>query len=1266
MTTGPSGASMRGNPIVGMCLTPWTLMWAMEGLAQDAHGPQSPVAQGEWTAPVSLPAAAPPSGWTVGAGVGFADGPLVVQVIDGGTIDEADRLVDDVWSIDLSAAWSRGGSWAIGASAPLFLAAGGGASSGGPAVGDPQIWASFRIVSSSKASWALWPYVDLPGAAAGRLLGDRGVGAGVWSAASLRTGPVAWTADAAAGWRPRSEYPFGTVAAGPWATLGGSARVEASRSLSFGVEGQIRAALYPTPLAMGLPAEVLGTARYRSGGGWWASASAGPGLLAGAGSPGFAARATVGWTAPARDVGPTLTPVGDGVNLRLADPDGRPLRGADVLVGGTVVARSDAAGLAVLPADLKWKRGVTVRASGYLATVVPEPDASAASLDLTVPWAPVPFRLRVTDQEGRAVAAEVTLTGKEPAPASSAMDGGRTEWLLPPGDWTVEVRAPGMTPQTRAVTVPPGRSEPLGAEVILAPDVGGQAQVALVITDAAGAAVEGAEVFIDERPVGTTSTGGRIAVSGLVEGAHNVRVGSDVLSASERPEVVLRNGAIETVSVALPFRTGSVIVSARGPDRAPVDALVRFTGPATLPAMPLGTDGQRVFVLRPGVWQMLVSSAALGLQQREIVIPEVSTAPIEVEVMLQPETIGSGELKVTVVDRDGEPVDAAEVLVDGVSYGQTSTGGTLSLGAMEPGPRAIEVQGERFIGVDLGEVEIVEGYQERLVILAYKPGTVRVQARTPDGVAVNAAIRMAGASMVRGDLGPTGRAFFQLGPGSWQMLASSVQHGIQTRTIEIPEDPTSLVKVDLIMNPAGTGDAGLRVQVVDPTGAPIAGADVLVDGETLGETGANGVVEATGLLAGTHRVDIRSESWASAVVERQKLTDGATAKVQTKLSYAPGTVLFEVIEGGKPVPDAIVRLSGPENLRPKSVDAAGRRQFVLAPGDWQVLVSSTAGGIAQREIQVTADPAPRTEVFDLSAPIDPEIPVEDGGAVLLVRVRDTTGAAVPGADVRVNGESLGHTGRSGAILLSGLKPGRIQLEVTAANFRSLPAMNFKIDAGSQERFATLVPEPIAVDVVTRGPDGAPLDARLTFTGPVDALPVSVGSDGFETLQLPPGHWEIFASAPGLGVRRATVDLSAGAKVPRILFDLETAKVEIGEGSVQILERVHFDMGKNEVSEAEDAVLTEVANTLLSRPDVLRVEIQGHTDTTGGLAFNTQLSIERAQFVREALIAKGVPPERLVARGYGPLRPISDNATDEGRAKNRRVEFAILEMAEAPP
>jgi outer membrane protein OmpA-like peptidoglycan-associated protein len=59
----------------------------------------------------------------------------------------------------------------------------------------------------------------------------------------------------------------------------------------------------------------------------------------------------------------------------------------------------------------------------------------------------------------------------------------------------------------------------------------------------------------------------------------------------------------------------------------------------------------------------------------------------------------------------------------------------------------------------------------------------------------------------------------------------------------------------------------------------------------------------------------------------------------------------------------------------------------------------------------------------------------------------------------------------------------------------------------------------------------------------------------------------------------------------------------------------------------------------------------------------KLSQDRADAVREYLIKKGVEPDRLKAVGYGPTKPIADNATEEGRAKNRRVEFVIIKQKE---
>ena len=74
-----------------------------------------------------------------------------------------------------------------------------------------------------------------------------------------------------------------------------------------------------------------------------------------------------------------------------------------------------------------------------------------------------------------------------------------------------------------------------------------------------------------------------------------------------------------------------------------------------------------------------------------------------------------------------------------------------------------------------------------------------------------------------------------------------------------------------------------------------------------------------------------------------------------------------------------------------------------------------------------------------------------------------------------------------------------------------------------------------------------------------------------------------------------------------------------------------------------------------------LQIEGHTDSTGTAAVNRKLSQQRAESVMSYLGSKGVAGGRMKAKGFGPDRPIADNATDDGKEKNRRVEFNILKQ-----
>ncbi len=105
----------------------------------------------------------------------------------------------------------------------------------------------------------------------------------------------------------------------------------------------------------------------------------------------------------------------------------------------------------------------------------------------------------------------------------------------------------------------------------------------------------------------------------------------------------------------------------------------------------------------------------------------------------------------------------------------------------------------------------------------------------------------------------------------------------------------------------------------------------------------------------------------------------------------------------------------------------------------------------------------------------------------------------------------------------------------------------------------------------------------------------------------------------------------------------------------VLRGVTFETGRSTLKPDSYTILDLVATSLIGNPDV-RIEIGGHTDNTGSAATNTRLSQARAAAVMAYLASKGVAPDRMVAKGYGPSQPVAPNTTVDGRALNRRVEL----------
>lgn len=122
---------------------------------------------------------------------------------------------------------------------------------------------------------------------------------------------------------------------------------------------------------------------------------------------------------------------------------------------------------------------------------------------------------------------------------------------------------------------------------------------------------------------------------------------------------------------------------------------------------------------------------------------------------------------------------------------------------------------------------------------------------------------------------------------------------------------------------------------------------------------------------------------------------------------------------------------------------------------------------------------------------------------------------------------------------------------------------------------------------------------------------------------------------------------------------EVAKTKRTENGilVELGSDLLFDTNSAALKPAAVEQLTKVGDIMAKYSDN-RVRIEGHTDSTGSAALNQKLSDERAGAVRSLLLSRGVREAQMTAVGHGKTKPIADNATADGRAKNRRVELII--------
>lgn len=176
---------------------------------------------------------------------------------------------------------------------------------------------------------------------------------------------------------------------------------------------------------------------------------------------------------------------------------------------------------------------------------------------------------------------------------------------------------------------------------------------------------------------------------------------------------------------------------------------------------------------------------------------------------------------------------------------------------------------------------------------------------------------------------------------------------------------------------------------------------------------------------------------------------------------------------------------------------------------------------------------------------------------------------------------------------------------------------------------------------TLDPDGAEL-VRIDFR-----------SDGFK--------WKDVARAQ-LSLGDAVLVGGAPASIPPM--DLTVGEVRgaplatIEKDRITIAEQIQFRTGSAEILAGSEPIVDAVAEILASHPAIAKLRVEGHTDNQGNAASNLDLSKRRAASVVAALVARGIARGRLASNGFGDTKPLDVNTTDEGRQRNRRVEFHI--------
>ena len=272
-----------------------------------------------------------------------------------------------------------------------------------------------------------------------------------------------------------------------------------------------------------------------------------------------------------------------------------------------------------------------------------------------------------------------------------------------------------------------------------------------------------------------------------------------------------------------------------------------------------------------------------------------------------------------------------------------------------------------------------------------------------------------------------------------------------------------------------------------------------------------------------------------------------------------------------------------------------------------------------------------------------------------------SGAVIVYQNYEFNPQITTDTGRFNSYLLPS---GTATVNVSAEGYET-QAFNVEIPAsGIIEQYFPLKAAPktgiLSVDVVDD--KGAHLSGiNVKIEGVINETKTTDAQGEFK-LESDIGHVTITVDDEKYLYKQMNADIVSDTNT-KVELELKAkpkrSMVIVKKNRIKIKKKIHFKVNSDEIEATSFDLLDEIADIIVRNPQIANIEIQGHTDDRGKRKHNIELSRKRAESVLDYLTNAGVNSSRLSAAGFGPDKPVAPNITRTGRAKNRRVEFHII-------